>query len=317
VTAPPLPWQAEAWARVSSSADAGRLAPALLLAGPRGAGKRAFAAQLTAYLLCEAAQKPCGRCRGCVQLKAGSHPDAWLLEPQGLYGLAWNPLLRNAEGLAHWVPEDVRKDPDKVKRDIAIDGVRELLDRVHLSSHYGARKIAVCAPADALNASSVNALLKTVEEPPAATHFVLIAERWRALPATLRSRCQILRFAPRGPRDAVAADVELEAEWGRALADVRQGRLQALAIAQNLKRDDAQRALEAVLRIGAAWLRQQLAPAAAGSLPAAPKGAGTDAVQGLLDEALAGLEALGKQNASPALLVESIMIRWASSNDRG
>jgi len=155
--------------------------------------------------------------------------------------------------------------------------------------------------------------MSTLRMRPAFAGAALAA--WILGPATLRSRCQILRFAPpAGQREAESGAAELDAEWGRALADIRQGRMQALAIAQNLKRDDAQRALEACLRIGAAWLRQLLAPASPGAkAPAAPRGAGPDAVQRLLDESLAGLEALGKQNASPALLVESIMIRWGSN----
>lgn len=334
----PLPWHGALWSRMTAAGAAGRLGAALLFAGPRGVGKRAFAAELAAFLLCEGqGDKPCGACRGCVQLQAGSHPNAWLLEPQGLYGMARTASLRQPEGLAHWVPEDVRKDPDKAKRDIAIDGVRELIGRLQLSSHYGGRKIAVFAPADALTGASANALLKTVEEPPAGTHLVLVAERWRALPATLRSRCQIVRFAPPRPEQALAwltrehpgrPEVALrpyrsapllagaddaaaqDEQWSGALAELAAGRMQALARAAGAKRDDAQRVLEAMLRVGTRWLRALLVPES-GAAP--PRGVAVAPVQQLLSEAIEGLRAL-ERNASPALLLESIMIRWAGAS---
>ena len=270
----PQPGQRTLWNRMLEAHRVGRLAHALLLAGPRGAGKGQFATGLASYLLCEAADaspKPCGNCRSCVQIAAGSHPNLMRLAPQ----------------------ED--------KRDIAIEDVRDLLDRLHLSSHYGGAKVAIVEPADALNASGVNALLKTIEEPPPKTHVLLVSERWRALPATLRSRCQILRFAR--PRAAGAA--EDAGEWGKALAEAGEGRLSALRVAQGIKRDEAQRGLEAWLRTGTAWLEALAAPGR-GTPP--PRGVSVRAVNRLLDDTLEALRAL-ERNGNPALLMESIMIR--------
>ena len=304
----PLPWHQERWAQVRGAIAGQRLAHALLFAGPRGVGKRHFAHGLASYLLCEAdaGQRPCGACRSCVQLAAGVHPNRLKLAPQ----------------------ED--------KRDIAIDDIRDLLDRLHLSSHYGQAKVAIVEPADALNPSGVNALLKTMEEPPAATHVLLVAERWRALPATLRSRCQILRFAPPPAAQALAwlkqrhpqlpeaalrpllrtpllelpqsdADAaETRAEWGRALADALDGRL-SLKIAQGLKRDTAQAGLELWLQAGTVWLERLLAPGRPGA-GGTPKGASAAALQQLLADAVEALRAL-ERNGNPTLLVESIMIR--------
>lgn len=304
----PLPWQQERWAQLLGAIAGRRLAHALLFAGPRGVGKRHFAHGLAAYLLCETQtpDRPCGACRSCVQLAAGVHPNLMKLAPQ----------------------ED--------KRDIAIDDIRDLLDRLHLSSHYGQAKVAMVEPADALNASGVNALLKTIEEPPAATHVLLIAERWRALPATLRSRCQILRFAPPPAAQALAwlkerhpqapdsalrpllrtplleapladADAaETRAAWGRALADALEGRL-SLKLAQGLKRDTAQAGLELWLQAGTVWLGRLLAPGRAGA-GGTPPGASAPALQQLLADTIEALRAL-ERNGNPTLLVESIMIR--------
>jgi DNA polymerase-3 subunit delta' len=271
----PHAWQAERWKQVLGAHAAGRLAHALLLAGPRGAGKGHFAAGLASFLLCESsghARRPCGECRSCVQIAAGTHPNLMRLQPA----------------------ED--------KRDIAIDDVRALLDRLHLSSHYGQAKLAIIEPADALNASGVNALLKTVEEPPPATHLLFVSERWRALPATLRSRCQILRFAR--PR-ALATESEAAGEWGRALAEACEGRMQALRLAQGLKRDTGQQALEACLHTATGWLRALAAP---GQGPAPPRGLSAEAAGRVVDDTLEALRAL-ERNGNPSLLVESIMIR--------
>jgi DNA polymerase III subunit delta' len=274
----PLPAQQAQWARLVAALDAGRLAHALLLAGPRDTGKTEFAHALASYLLCEAApaQRPCGECRSCVQLAAGVHPN----------------LLRLA--------------PAEDKRDIAMDDIRDAIERLYLSSHYGQAKVCIIDPADALNVNGLNALLKTVEEPPANTHLLFVAERWRLLPPTLRSRCQIVRFA-RPAREA-APDPEAQAaraEWGRALADALEGRL-SLRIAQGLKRDAARAGLEIWLQAGTRWLERLLVPGRDGK--PAPRGATAPVLQQLLDDTLAALRALDR-NGNPTLLVESIMIR--------
>lgn len=265
--------------------EAGRLPHALLLAGPRRTGKREFAQNLAAVLLCEApsgAHKPCDACRGCVQRTAGTHPNLMVLAPA----------------------DD--------KRDIAIDDIREILGRLTLSAHYGGRKIAIIAPADALNASGINALLKTIEEPPASTHVVLVAERWRTLPPTLRSRCQMLRFAvPRGTTAADPDAAEALAQWAKAFGELGQGRFSPLQLVQGYKRDQAQAALESFLALATRWLQALVAPASSKATPL-PGNATTESVQRLLDDSIEGLRAL-ERNASPALLLESIMIRWAGA----
>jgi len=293
----PQPWQRERWSQVVGAHAAGRLAHALLLAGPRGAGPEAFATGLAAYLLCEgpdAGRRPCGACRSCVQLAAGSHPNALLLSREGLHCAAPDPARQDG-AIPLWLP-----DKDSARREIAIDGIRVLIERLGMAGHYGQPKVAIVAPADALNAGGVNALLKTVEEPPPNTHLLLVAERWGALPATLRSRCQILRL-PR-PRPAAA---DSQDEWGKALADACEGRLQGLRLAQNLKREGAQQALEAWLRTATAWLRGWAAP---GQGVAPPRGFGAEAIAGVLDDVLEARRAL-ERNGQPSLLVESIIIR--------
>lgn len=313
-----MAWHAEAWKRCVAQAAAGRLPHALLLAGPRGVGKGQFAQALAAYLLCEAPAgqgRPCNECRGCLQRAAGTHPNLFWVRPA----------------------ED--------KRDIAVDDLRELRARLQLTAHYGGLRVVIIEPAEALNANGINALLKTIEEPPPATHLVLVAERWRALPATLRSRCQMLRLAPPsaeeglrwlkaqfpGQDEAVlklcarvptlaAARLEPEAlasaaQWAKALAELGQGSLAPLRLVaeRKIKRDEAQAILERWISVAAAWLQALLVPPAAGGR-ALPPNASAESLQRLIADSIEGLVTLDR--VAPGLMLESIMIRWAGAKPR-
>lgn len=170
------PWHGSQWQRILSMADSGRLPHALLLSGPQGIGLTGFAACLTARLHC---QRPpdgavaCGECRSCIQLAAGSHPDLFRAEPEEEGGT------------------------------VKVESIRDLIDFIHLSSQYGGYKIAWIHPADAMNRSSANSLLKILEEPPGASLLMLITHQPSRLPITLRSRCQRLEFHPARDEDTL------------------------------------------------------------------------------------------------------------------
>jgi len=139
---------------------------ALLLTGQPGVGKTALADYLTRQMLCAALSAggvPCGRCAGCLQYDAGTHPDYFRVEPA--------------------------EDSTVIK----VDQVRELAEKLSLSSHHGGFKVALLAPADAMNINAANSLLKTLEEPSDNTVLLLVSARPAQLPATIRSRCQLLR----------------------------------------------------------------------------------------------------------------------------
>lgn len=331
----PLPWHQALWSQVQARQAQKRLPQAVLLAGARGLGKELFARQFAALLLCESmtGARPCGTCRSCTQLGAGTHPNALLLSTAGLHCLAGPEPTSQDGAISLWLP-----DKDSKKRDIGVDGIRNLIERLGLSSHYGQARMAAISPADSLNGSGINMLLKTVEEPPPATHLLLIAERWRALPATLRSRCELWRFTPPPPaqalawlrqrhpqqpesalkafvrcplRAAQALDPEVASrreEWARALGAPRH----SLKL-QGLKREDAEFGLECWLETVAGWMRQRLAPRADGpAVPAAFDAGRLTAIQQWVVEGLRGLE----RNGNPALIVESIMIRSAGDPAR-
>ena len=224
----PLPWQQARWDELAAMRREQRLPHALLLVGGAGIGKRHFARALIALTLCEQpGDIACGQCRSCAQLAAGTHPNASLLSVDGHLGLALSDDGRAEQGLVHWEPDEDRK-----RREIPIDAARNLIAKLAFASHYGSARCTLIEPADGLNTSSVNALLKTIEEPPAATHLLLVTERPQALTATLRSRCQRVRL----PRpDAAQARAWMHAAGVRddeALDFALGAPLRALALAE-------------------------------------------------------------------------------------
>lgn len=160
------PWFGNRWARVVEQHRHGRLPHALLLAGPAGIGKHDFAVSLGNLLLCQTPRddRPCGRCHSCELRKAGHHPD-----------------------LVHVTPESVGKP-------IKVDQVRALIDRLHSTAQQGGYRIVLLEPAESLNTSSANALLKILEEPGDKTLLVLISHQPGQLMPTIRSRCQRIDF---------------------------------------------------------------------------------------------------------------------------
>ena len=161
------PWQIGHWQRIVSSRAAGRLPHAILLCGPAGLGKAHFARRLAEALVCTQPHgdgDACGSCGSCRLSRAGSHPDL------------------------HWVAPE---EPGKM---IKIDAVRELTAKSVLSAQAGGYRVFVLDPAEAMNRSAANALLKTLEEPASRSVLILVSSHPDRLPATIRSRCQALKF---------------------------------------------------------------------------------------------------------------------------
>ena len=172
---------------------------ALLLRGPQGIGKLAFAEGLARALLCE---KPapngaaCGQCVACGWIGQGGHPDFRRLEPGSL------TQADDAE------PGAEKKD--KASSQIQVEPVRAIADFINVSSHRGGARIVLIHPAEALNVNAANALLKGLEEPPPRTYFLLVTHRWHQLLPTIRSRCQHIAL----PRPAHGAAREWLGQQG-------------------------------------------------------------------------------------------------------
>jgi DNA polymerase-3 subunit delta' len=156
---------------------------ALLIHGPKGVGKLALAERAAQLLLCEAkdaARRPCGECEACRWYLSGNHPDFRRVEPEAL---AAQPS--EAEGEA---TESASKK-GKPSQEIKVDQVRALADFLNVGSHRAGRRVALVHPAEEMNASAANALLKGLEEPPGGAMFLLVSHRPARLLPTIRSRC--------------------------------------------------------------------------------------------------------------------------------
>jgi DNA polymerase-3 subunit delta' len=192
------------------------LPQSLIFAGPDGVGKRRTALALAQILNCAqpiTTTEPgtgfvtgidaCGTCGPCMRIARGVHADLLLIEPG---------------------------DTGSIKT----DQVREAIDRAAYRPFEGRRRVVIIDQADALMPEAQNALLKTLEEPPPASVFVLVTARPDVLLPTVRSRCQRLRFGPLaahdvaavlmrdhgfGAADAQAAAAASDGSVGRALAE--------------------------------------------------------------------------------------------------
>src|SRR5690606_5904714 len=94
--------------------------------------------------------------------------------------------------------------PPEDKKQIPVALVRELIDELQMTAHQAGRKVTVIVPADAMNRSTANALLKTLEEPSGDAVLALVSANPARLPATIRSRCQRIALAPPERADALA-----------------------------------------------------------------------------------------------------------------
>jgi len=155
---------------------------AVLLAGPASVGKTTLALDLASALLCradDAADRPCGTCRGCRLVVSGNHPDLHRLAPDGAGG-----QIRIGDPL----------DPEP-------GTIRRLIRELSLLPMEGGARVAVLEHADRINEAAQEALLKTLEEPPAGVTIVLCSDDEERLLPTVRSRCARVRLGTVAGRD--------------------------------------------------------------------------------------------------------------------
>ena len=182
-----------------------RLAHAYLFHGESAIGKRSTALCFAQALNCERSSPSdmidaCGTCRSCQQIQARTHPDFFVIEP----------------------------DNELATPQIKIEQVREIEQQIMYRPLIGERKICLIDEADRMTIGAANALLKTLEEPPDHSLFLLITSRPAALPSTIRSRCQSLRFATPARTQVEAALIlkrEIPPADARLLAIVSEGRI--------------------------------------------------------------------------------------------
>jgi DNA polymerase III delta prime subunit len=281
--------QARAVEILRAALAAKKLHHAYVFEGPVGAGKVATARALAMALECESPDPAlrrdgCGQCGPCAKVEAGTHPDViWFdMTPKGL-----------------------------------TERVRDLLGTLGFRPHEGRARVIVFDPAHGLapvpeRAEAANVLLKTLEEPPADTHFILVTAEPKRLPITVRSRCQRVRFVEReaapieGEEQLLgqllrAAEAKSAATMFEATSELAGDRDEAIALTSALWR----RLRDAVLvREGLDEARVAPARAEAAAGFAAWPTAGLLAAMRATDEVVEAL----RGNVAPSLAMEHLVL---------
>jgi DNA polymerase-3 subunit delta' len=159
------PWQDKPREQIFRQHGQDKLPHALLLVGQANLGKRSFAGAIARRLLCNApeADRPCGKCTGCGLFQAGTHPDYRVVQPE---------------------------DSMQIK----VEQVRSLINWSLQTAQRNGYKVAIIQPAETMNITTANALLKCLEAPPRKTLFMLVTDQPLKLLPTIRSRCQRVEF---------------------------------------------------------------------------------------------------------------------------
>jgi len=240
---------------LSRAVERGTLPASMIFTGPEGVGKRLTAIAIAQLVNCPTpvaaegiGRDACGACASCTRIARGVHADVLLLEPG---------------------------DTGEIK----IDPVRDAIEKAGYRPFEGRRRVVIIDKADALLVEGQNALLKTLEEPPSASSFVLVTPTPDLLFPTVRSRCQLIRFGrigaadiasvlmtshEYGPADAHAAAAAADGSVGAALArdldDVAAARDAAARVLQGLAHSsDPRRRLESAKTLVGPSDREELA----------------------------------------------------------
>lgn len=191
--------QDAAVASLRQDLDSGRLGGAYIFYGPESVGKATAARLFAQSLECEAGEKPCGQCPPCQKVVRGVHPD-----------VIWVQL---AEGKKSVGAEEVRAG---------------ILAKAYQRPQEGRAQVFILDDAHRFTVNALNALLKTLEEPPPNTFFILITPNLHALPPTVISRCRRIRFGGLGKtqmKEILMAKIEGELDDPDALIGMSLGRL--------------------------------------------------------------------------------------------
>jgi len=215
----------DAWLQWRAAMAGPRMHHAWILGGKKGLGKAHFAEEAARLLVAEPG----------VDQPRGNHPDVITL----------SHLPANKD-------EEKKRDegkPYQLKRNISIDQIRQMQQRLNTRPTLGSRRAIIIDPADDMEKNASNALLKSLEEPPAGTYFLLVTHRPGRLLPTIRSRCRTLAI-PAMEQALLASQLHLrlglganEAQRLAAMSRGAMGRAMRLAQSGAIAADDAARGL--------------------------------------------------------------------------
>ncbi|GAB3431674.1 DNA polymerase III subunit delta' [Massilia solisilvae] len=260
------PWQQAAWEQLQHMRE--RLPHAILFYGAEGTGKTGFIEAFAQSLLCENVRPDghaCGECASCGWFAQQNHPDYRRVRPEALEDEAAAAEGEDADG-------DKKKSAKSASKEIRIEQIRSLADFMNISTHRQGLRVVVLYPAEALNMPASNALLKTLEEPPPGTVFLLSSNSIDRLLPTILSRCRKFALPMPAHDEALAwlqaqgvqdADSWLREQGGApllALAQAESGNREELDVLLHLlARPSADAALKAAERLSKAPLASLVA----------------------------------------------------------
>lgn len=175
----------DTFAVLRASAEAGRLAHGYVVSCSEAGWGQELSQLLLQWIFCQDAHRPCGHCRPCLQMSTRTHADVL------------------------WV------EPESKSRVITIDQIRQINHVLNQTSFQGGWKAAVILDAHRMNENAANALLKTLEEPPAKCLLLLISDSPQKLLPTILSRCQRVHMGSDADGASISKVEQAMLEWLR------------------------------------------------------------------------------------------------------
>lgn len=230
----------------------GRLASAYLFCGPAGVGKNLMAFALAQTMLCTGrGEDPdaCGHCEGCRKVNLGLHPDLMVIDREPKDSVAEESRKRILE--AQRMPRGGGESTSDLRLLYTVALLDPVMAVMPFRPHEGGTRWVIVREGEKFDKVVGNKFLKTLEEPPADTYFILLAENPQDVMVTIRSRCQMVRLAPiETPEVTLALTdqgvAQADAEAAAGLSDGLVGRAFALtdreAVAAARRRTRATRA---------------------------------------------------------------------------
>jgi len=177
------------WDYLKSSFESEQMAHAYLFCGENQIGKKTLAIEFIKILNCQDNNKPCGKCKNCIDIEKGNFLDFLFLRT-GEESINFEGMFSYNSALPDLKSGEVLTD----KKEIGIDQARKAQDFLNLRSYFGGYKAVVIDNAQNLTTEAQNCLLKTLEEPKGKTILILVSNQPERLLVTIFSRCQTIKF---------------------------------------------------------------------------------------------------------------------------